>query len=89
MNKQLYLTDITDEQWNLIKDYFPPANDVGRPREIETRAIYNAIIYLLARACQADCVTAFFTYKEQVAPQIRWRIDSSPVSNFKSASSIS
>ena len=52
MNKQLYLTDVTDEQWNLIKDFFPPANDVGRPREIEPRAIYDAIIYLLTAGIQ-------------------------------------
>lgn len=52
MNKQLYLTDVTDEQWNLIKDFFPQANDFGRPREIEARAIYNAIMYLLKTGIQ-------------------------------------
>lgn len=40
------------------------------------------------RACKANCVTVCFTNKESVAPQTRWRSDSSPVSNFESALSI-
>ena len=47
MNKQLYPTDLTDQQWNLIKDFFPTANDFGRRREIQAGHIYNAIVYLL------------------------------------------
>ena len=50
--KQLYPTDISDEQWHLIKDFFPGANDFGRPRQIPARVIYNAIVYVLASGIQ-------------------------------------
>jgi transposase len=50
--KQLYSTCLTDEQWDFIKNHFPTANDVGRPREIEPRKIVNAILYLLKTGIQ-------------------------------------
>ena len=51
MNK-IYPTDLTDSQWNHIKDFFPPPKQTGRPREIEFRQIVNAILFLLVTGCQ-------------------------------------
>ena len=50
--KQIYSTCLTDEQWDFIKHLFPTANDFGRPREIESRSIVNAILYLLKTGIQ-------------------------------------
>ena len=47
-----YPTDLTDSQWNHIKDLFPQPKATGRPREIEFREIVNAIYYLLFTGCQ-------------------------------------
>ena len=47
-----YPTDLTDSQWNHIKEMFPPPKATGRPREIEFREIVNAIYYLLLTGCQ-------------------------------------
>ena len=38
--------DITDEQWNLIKDIFPPPAATGRPR-IPDREVLNGILWVL------------------------------------------
>ena len=43
---------------------------------------HQAVLYPSARDCQADCVTAYFTYKESVAPQIRWQTGSSPAASL-------
>ena len=40
-----YPTDLTDSQWNHIKEMFPPPKATGRPREVEFREIFNAILY--------------------------------------------
>jgi putative transposase len=44
--KKLYPSDLTDSQWNLIKDFFPLPKNTGRPRENEFRCILNAIFYI-------------------------------------------
>lgn len=49
---QNYQTDITDSQWNHIKDFFPLPKQTGRPREVEFRQIVNAILFLLVSGCQ-------------------------------------
>ncbi len=46
MTNQIYPTDITDSQWNLIKDLIPAAKPGGRRRELDMRAVLNAIFYL-------------------------------------------
>jgi putative transposase len=46
-----YPSDLTDEQWLLIKDLIP-VYPGGRPRETEMRAIVDAILYLTRTGCQ-------------------------------------
>ncbi len=52
--RKAYTTDLTDEQWQLIAHFFPvrPPGTVGRPQEIASREIVNAILYLLDTGCQ-------------------------------------
>ena len=45
MNK-FYPSDLTDSQWNLIKDFFPAPAQTGRPRENQFRAVVNGILYI-------------------------------------------
>ncbi len=51
MNKK-YPTDLTDSQWNHIKDFFPPPKPTGRPREVDFRDVVNALLYLVFTGCQ-------------------------------------
>jgi putative transposase len=46
-----YKTDLTDAQWDLIKDYFAPES-MGAPRKYEIRNVFNALIYMLRTGCQ-------------------------------------
>jgi putative transposase len=50
-----YTSDLTDAQWNLIRQYPPTEQDgPGRPMELELREIVNAILYVLRTGCQWD-----------------------------------
>lgn len=51
MARKPYASDLTDEQWALIKDLIPPAKPGGRPREVSMREVVNAIMYLLRSGC--------------------------------------
>jgi len=46
-----YLSDVRDQEWDIIKDFFKPAHP-GRPRKYEMRRIYNAIRYVERTGCQ-------------------------------------
>jgi putative transposase len=52
MPNQIYPSDLTDSQWNLIKELIPPAKFGGRPRTLAMRQVVNAIIYLLVTGIQ-------------------------------------
>lgn len=45
MNK-FYPSDLTDSQWNLIKDFFPVPKPTGRPRENDFRLVVDGILYI-------------------------------------------
>lgn len=51
MNKK-YPSDLTDSQWNLIKDFFPAPKSTGRPRTVCFRQVVNAVLYLVFTGCQ-------------------------------------
>jgi putative transposase len=48
-----YPSDLTDEQWEIIRPLIP-VNTVGRPRKVEMREVLNAIFYLNRSGCQWD-----------------------------------
>ena len=56
MNRRVYDSDVSDTQWNLIKNLVPPiqSNTItgGRPAKYDRREILNAIIYVARTGCQ-------------------------------------
>jgi len=51
MTTTTYSTDLTDNQWQLIKDLLPAPKCGGRPRTTCLRATFNAMLYLLTTGC--------------------------------------
>jgi putative transposase len=49
-----YRSDLTDEQWSLIKDLLPAGNSTGRPRKVDLREVINTIQYQARTGCQWD-----------------------------------
>src|ERR1043165_10248811 len=52
MLNQTYPSDLTDSQWEHIKDLLPAVKARGRPRELEIRQVVNAILYLVVGGIQ-------------------------------------
>ena len=50
--KKIYPSDLTDSQWNHIKEFFERKSSRGRPPELDLRMVVNAILYLLTSGCQ-------------------------------------
>lgn len=52
MSDQLYPTDLTDDQWEDIRDLIPAAKPGGRPRTTDPRQVINAVYYILVTGAQ-------------------------------------
>jgi putative transposase len=50
--KKTYPSDLTNNQWNHIKELFETENQRGRPIEIDLRKVVNAILFILISGCQ-------------------------------------
>jgi transposase len=47
-----YPSDLTDEEWALIRPLIPAAKRGGNKRTVDVRAVVNAIMYVLSTGCQ-------------------------------------
>ena len=57
MERRLYPTDLTDEQWAIIEPFLPQPKTqgrTGRPREYSYRELINGIFYVLRTGCTWD-----------------------------------
>ncbi|MEI7473906.1 MAG: transposase [bacterium] len=51
MNKA-YPSDLTNKEWQILKEYIPPTKAGGRTRKHDMRDIINAIMYRMRAGCQ-------------------------------------
>lgn len=75
MDRKSYATDVTDGQWRLIEPSIPPPKSGGRPREVDTREVLNAVLYVLRTGCAWRHVPHDFPPWETVYYYFRCWID--------------
>jgi transposase len=84
--RKSYLTDLTNEQWDLLKEFIPAAKPGGRPRTVEPREIINAIFYILSTGCPWRMLPHDFpvwqTVYECLVAVLRWRKPPAPAPLF-------
>lgn len=51
MSRNQYSSDLTEQEWLLLKDLVPPAKFGGRPRTADIQEILNAVFYVLRAGC--------------------------------------
>lgn len=74
--KQLYPTDMTDHQWNIIKHLIPAAKPGGRPRELDMRMVVNAMFYIVVGGIQWRMLPRAYPNWKSVYHYFRqWRND--------------
>jgi transposase len=59
-----YRTDLTDEQWELLRQLIPTAKSGGRPRTVDMRGVVNAILYVLMAGCAWSLLPHDFPLRE-------------------------
>jgi putative transposase len=71
-----YPSDLTDEQWEILKPLIPPAKKGGRFRKVEMREVVNTILYQNRTGCQWDMLPHDLLPKSTVYDYFaQWRDD--------------
>ena len=71
-----YPSDLTDEQWTVLRPLLPDARPGGRPRTIDLREVLNSLLYLNRSGCQWDMLPHDLLPKSTVYDYFaRWRDD--------------
>lgn len=52
--RKAYRSDLTNDQWELIRALLPAAKPGGRPRTVELREVVNTLLYQARTSCQWD-----------------------------------
>lgn len=74
--RERYPTDLTDEQWTILKILIPAALPGGRPRAVDMREVVNTILYQQRSGCQWDMLPHDLLPKSTVYDYFaRWRDD--------------
>lgn len=50
--RELYLSDMSDAQWQVIQPLLPAPKGFGHPRTVDLREVLNAIFYVQRTGCQ-------------------------------------
>ena len=75
-SRKVYPTDLTDDQWRIVKPLLPSAKTGGRPREVNLREVFNSILYLNRTGCQWDMLPHDLLPKSTVYEYFaQWRDD--------------
>ncbi len=76
MTTPTYATDLTDAQWQLIKELLPPPKKRGRPRTTCLRSAFNAMLYLLRSGCRWNLIPRSYPHWRTVYDYFRaWQED--------------
>src|SRR5215471_1975379 len=76
MRRERYPSDITDDQWNVLRPLLPKRRKhaPGRPRRVSQRDLIDATFYILRTGCQWRMLPHDFPPWGTVASQFyRWR----------------
>src|SRR5215468_5991456 len=74
--REVYETDLTDAQWEILGSLLPAPPGGGRPRKTDLREVVNAILYVLRTGCAWDLLPHDFPPPGTVYDYFsRWRRD--------------
>jgi putative transposase len=51
-DRKRYTTDVSDEQWGVMREFMPAPKKRGKKREVDLREVINAILYQSRTGCQ-------------------------------------
>jgi putative transposase len=76
MHNQTYPTDLSNRQWDCIRELVPAAKPGGRPRSLDMRQVINAMLYILVTGAQWRMLPTDYPNWKSVYHYFRtWRDD--------------
>jgi transposase len=75
-SRKAYKSDLSDQQWAILKSQLPEGKPGGRPREVDMREVMNTILYQIRTGCQWDYLPHDLMPKSTVYDYFaQWRDD--------------
>lgn len=75
-SKLRYPSDLTDEEWALVRPLIPPAKKGGNKRTVKVREVVDGIMYILSAGCQWAAMPKDLPPRSTVNDYFRrWRDD--------------
>jgi putative transposase len=76
LTRRPYSTDLSDDEWEILRPLVPEAKPGGRPRAHQTREILNTIFYVVRGGCAWRLLPHDFLPWQTAYHYFRaWRID--------------
>jgi putative transposase len=76
ISRKAYPSDLTDEQWQVLRPLIPPAKHGGAPRTVNMREVVNTLFYQNRSGCQWDMLPHDLVPKSTAYDYfLRWRND--------------
>ncbi len=66
VHSERYPTDLTDEQWEMIRPYVEVQAKTGPKRRVDLRAVINGLLYKLKSGCQWELLPRSFPPKSTI-----------------------
>ena len=73
-----YTTDLTDEEWQILKPLLPPEKSGGRPRKYPIREVLNGIQYVLRGGCAWRRDGTWVRIHDQLRERVRTQMGRHP-----------
>ena len=74
--RKAYPSDLTDEQWAILRPLIPPAKHGGAPRTVDMREVLNTLFYQNRAGCRWDMLPHDLQPKSTAYDYfLRWRDD--------------
>lgn len=74
--REIYPSDLTDAQWELLRGLLPPEQGGGRHRDTDERAVVNGILYRLRSGCAWRMLPKEYPPFQTVYEYFRnWKLD--------------
>src|SRR3982074_2776061 len=67
-----YPSDLTDDEWALVKPLIPPPKPGGGKRRTDMRAVMNGVMYILSTGCQWRYLPKVFPPRSTVYNYFIW-----------------
>ena len=76
--ESVYPSDLSDEEWGIIRPLIPPSPPVDADREVDIRKVVNGILYVNRSGCQRRMLPKEYDVRILSKVERKWYVAANP-----------